>query len=299
MMRMGGPNRSLLAVTVVLAASLVASSEQRPVASHEASAPLAAAENVIAPPAVPVVAELAAPVVLTPAPAPKPGPYAVPVLMYHYIADLTTEQADDALARDLHLSPALFAQQLAFLIDQGYHPITARTLRRNLSRSGVLPERSVVLTFDDGYVDAYTNAFRLLRERGLSGTFFVTVNLVGRPGYLTWDQVREMSAAGMDIESHAMDHVSLAKRGGAPLLAQLSDSRRILSERTGTDVRLLAYPNGEYSDETIAAATQAGYDGGFLKAGGSLQSADWAFALRRTRVAGGTGAIGLRSLLLR
>jgi len=153
--------------------------------------------------------------------------------------------------------------------------------------------------FDDGYDDAYTNAFPLLRERGLVGTFFVTVNLVGNPGYLTWDHVRTLAKSGMDVQSHAMDHISMAKLTGGALFAQLAESRRILSERTGTDVRFFAYPCGEFNDATRAVAASVGYYAAFAKDGGASQSKDWAYALRRTRITGTLDAKGLDSLLAR
>lgn len=221
----------------------------------------------------------------------------VPVLMYHYISEVPAAEVGSPGARDLRVPPALFAQHLELLREAGYHTVTAPQLWAALNSRAELPDHPIVLTFDDGYADAYQNAMPLLLRYGFTGTFFITVNLVGRPGYVTWDQVRAMSAAGMDIESHAMDHVSMAKRAVASLRSQFADSRQILSERTGTDVRFFAYPAGEYGDAAIAAAAAAGYSGAFLKNGGALQSPEWAFMLRRLRIAGYTAATGLRALL--
>ena len=221
----------------------------------------------------------------------------VPVLMYHYVSEVPAAEAGSPGARDLRVPPTFFAQHLEFLRGAGYHTVTAPQLWAALNSRAELPDHPILLTFDDGYADAYQSVMPLLLQYGFTGTFFITVNLVGRPGYVTWDQVRAMSAAGMDIESHAMDHVSMAKRAAASLRSQLADSRRILSERTGTDVRFFAYPAGEYGDEAIAAAAAAGYDGAFLDSGGGLQSPEWAFMLRRSRIAGYTGAAGLRALL--
>ena len=271
----------------------------------------APAEAVVAPRAAPVVRPAAVPVALRAAApasddlvadAERASPaiarrLKVPVLMYHYVSEVPAAEAASPGARDLRVPPALFAQHLELLRGAGYHTVTAPQLWAALNSRAELPDRPILLTFDDGYADAYQNVMPLLQRYGFSGTFFVTVNLVGRPGYLTWDQVRAMSAAGMDIESHAMDHLSMAKRAAASLRSQLADSRRILSERTGTDVRFFAYPAGEYGDEAIAAAAAAGYHGAFLKNGGALQSPEWAFTLRRLRIAGYTAAGGLRALL--
>ena len=249
---------------------------------------------------IPVVT--ATPVVTAPpAPTPVPveAPLTVPVLMYHYISPVPRDEIGNKLSHSLRLSPHLFAQQLDFLVEHGYHTVTTPQLWAALSGTARLPAKPIVLTFDDGYDDAYTNAFPLLRERGLIGTFFVTVNLVGNPGYLTWDQVRTLADSGMDVQSHAMDHISMAKLTGGALFAQLAESRRILSERTGTDVRFFAYPCGEFNDATRAVAASVGYYAAFAKDGGASQSKDWAYALRRTRITGTLDAKGLDSLLAR
>jgi peptidoglycan/xylan/chitin deacetylase (PgdA/CDA1 family) len=237
-------------------------------------------------------------VIATPAPMPvSVGTLTVPVLMYHYISPVPRDEIGNKLSRSLRLSPHLFAQQLDLLVEQGYHTVTTPELWAALSGTARLPAKPIVLTFDDGYDDAYTNAFPLLRERGFVGTFFVTVNLVGTPGYMTWDQVRTLAKSGMDVQSHAMDHISMAKLTGGALFGQLAESRRILSERTGTDVRFLAYPCGEFNDATRGVAASVGYSAAFAKDGGALQSKDWAYALRRSRITGTLDARGLESLL--
>jgi peptidoglycan/xylan/chitin deacetylase (PgdA/CDA1 family) len=227
------------------------------------------------------------------------GTLTVPVLMYHYISPVPRDEIGNKLSHSLRLSPRLFAQQLDLLVEQGYHTVTTPQLWAALNGTARLPAKPIVLTFDDGYDDAYTNAFPLLRERGLVGTFFVTVNLVGNPGYMNWDHVRTLADSGMDVQSHAMDHISMAKLTGGALFAQLAESRRILSERTGTDVRFLAYPCGEFNDATRTVAASVGYYAAFAKDGGARQSKDWAHALRRTRITGTLDARGLDSLLAR
>jgi peptidoglycan/xylan/chitin deacetylase (PgdA/CDA1 family) len=238
--------------------------------------------------------------VVTATPAPMPvsvGTLTVPVLMYHYISPVPRDEIGNKLSHSLRLSPHLFAEQLDLLVQQGYHTVTTPQLWAALNGTARLPAKPIVLTFDDGYDDAYTNASPLLRERGLVGTFFVTVNLVGNPGYMNWDQVRTLAKSGMDVQSHAMDHISMAKLTGGALFAQLAESRRILSERTGTDVRFLAYPCGEFNDATRTVAASVGYYAAFAKDGGARQSQDWAYALRRTRITGTLDARGLDSLL--
>jgi peptidoglycan/xylan/chitin deacetylase (PgdA/CDA1 family) len=223
-----------------------------------------------------------------PVPTIRPGALTlrVPALMYHYISDVPANEAGNRFAVDLRVPPDLFEKHLAYLKANGYRTVSTPQLWEALNRRASLPARPVILTFDDGYADAYTNALPLLRKYGYIGTFFVTVNLVGTPGYMTWDQVRALAAAGMDVQSHAMQHISMRNLTQAQLAYQMGTSRQTLAARIGRDVRFFAYPAGEYDANAMSGAAAAGYHGSFRKDGGSLQSIAWAHALRRARVSG-------------
>ncbi len=210
----------------------------------------------------------------------------VPVLMYHYISPVPADQAKNAVAVDLRVPPEIFEQHLAYLKSQGYTSVGAPLLWEALNGRATLPQRPVMLTFDDGYDDAFTNALPLLRKYGFRGTFFITVNLVGKPGYLTWDQVRALDRAEMDIESHAMDHRPMTSFALSGLLYQMGFARAVLAQQVGHDLRFFAYPSGDYDGTAMQGAAANGYLGAFVKSGGSLQSLDWAMALRRSRVNG-------------
>ncbi|MFN2520988.1 MAG: polysaccharide deacetylase family protein, partial [Candidatus Limnocylindria bacterium] len=162
-----------------------------------------------------------------------------------------------------------------------------------LDQGGPLPAKPVQLTFDDGYADAWSVVLPMLRQYGFVGTFFVTVNLIGRPGYLTREQVRELSDAGMDVQSHAMDHVSMAALSAAQQRYQMCTARSFLGAWTGTDVRHFAYPSGDYNADSFGALAACGYLSAYKKAGGSFQSQGAMYLLQRARVRGqqGVGAI--------
>lgn len=218
----------------------------------------------------------------------------VPVLMYHHVSDVPRDA--DALRRELTVTPAGFRAQLVWLRDHGYTTVDAEALASALQQGAPLPAKPVVLTFDDGYDDMYRVAFPLLREFGAVGVFFVVVNLLGRDGYLTRDEVRAMADAGMDIESHGMNHVSMAKLTPERQRLELCGSRAILSMLTARQVRFVAYPNGE-APAAKDALEECDYRAGFVKSGGSLQTAALPFTLQRTRVSGGSGATAMPWLL--
>ena len=113
----------------------------------------------------------------------------VPVLNYH--------QVNNKFNTVLTMKPADFEQQIKYLHDNDYHAITLEQFDAYMRGEGDLPDRPVLITFDDGYVDNYEDAYPILKKYHMRGTIFLIINLVGTPGYLTWDQVHEMAADGM------------------------------------------------------------------------------------------------------
>ena len=216
----------------------------------------------------------------------------VPSLMYHYVSWLPATDPNMNLRKDLTVSPTDFEAMLNYLKDNGYHTITTKDLWWSLEQTAALPSKPVMLTFDDGYADAYGVVMPLLKAYGMTGTFFVTVNLVDRPGYLSRDQVRALADAGMDVESHAMDHVSMMK----PLneqMYQMCRARDFLSLWTGTDVRHFAYPSGDYNDVSGTALQRCGYLSAYKKSGGAIQSSNALYLLQRARVHGESGVAAM------
>jgi peptidoglycan/xylan/chitin deacetylase (PgdA/CDA1 family) len=134
--------------------------------------------------------------------------------MYHYISVPPPDA--DRYRLDLSVTPENMDAQMGWLAENGYATITLQELLYHLTLGWPLPERPVVLTFDDGYRDAFENAFPILQKYGFVGTFFIITDRVtfGEPAYATWDQIVEMHNAGMDIQSHTRTHPDL--RGLVP-----------------------------------------------------------------------------------
>jgi len=116
-----------------------------------------------------------------------------------------------------------------------------------------------VLTFDDGYASHGEEVFPHMAGRGMTATFFVIAGLVGKKGYLSWDQIIEMDRAGMEIGSHGLSHRPLPAMSGADLRRELRLSRSIISECLGHPVDLLSVPRGYYSRRVREYAAGAGY----------------------------------------
>ena len=221
----------------------------------------------------------------------------VPILMYHYVS--VPPPGSDVYRRDLSVSPDLFRSHLQALADGGYTPISMYDLVGHLNQGTPLPEKPVILTFDDGYRDNYENAFPLLQEFGMTGMFFVVSDYMdeGNPLYLSWDMAREMKAAGMFIESHGRNHASLRNRNDDYLVWQALGSAETIEHELGVRPRFITYPFGHYDRNTIRIFESAGFWGGVTINAGATHSTDNLFQLRRVRVRGTTSAGELVRLL--
>ena len=220
-----------------------------------------------------------------------------PILMYHYVS--VPPAGSDVYRRDLSVSPDLFRSHLQALADAGYTPISMYDLVDHLNQGKPLPEKPVILTFDDGYRDNYENAFPLLQEFGMTAMFFVVSDYMdeGNPLYLSWDMAREMQAAGMFIESHGRNHASLRNRNDDYLIWQALGSAETIEYELGVRPRFITYPFGHYDSNTIRIFESAGFWGGVTIIAGATHSTDDLFQLRRVRVRGTTSAGELLRLL--
>jgi peptidoglycan/xylan/chitin deacetylase (PgdA/CDA1 family) len=215
----------------------------------------------------------------------------VNALMYHHVEWLPPNA--DAVRKDLTVTPRDFEDHLKYLKANGYTTITAVDLWWSLDTGQPLPPKPVLLTFDDGYADAHDVVMPLLRAYGMVGTFAVTVNLIDKPDYMTRAQVRDLADGGMDVESHSTDHVAINGLSAAAQTYQLCTSRRILSDWAGRDVRHFIYPSGDYLPVPSAALSGCGYLSAYRKDGGSVETSNEMYALRRARVRGQQGLSAL------
>jgi peptidoglycan/xylan/chitin deacetylase (PgdA/CDA1 family) len=185
----------------------------------------------------------------------------LPILMYHSIAE-----RPGAATRRLSVSPEAFAAQLGVLTRLGVTTLTFSAASDLLASGDELPERAVVLTFDDGYADFRLHAMPALEEHGFTATLFVTTGWIEDAGphaagdpldlTLSWDQVREATAAGIEVGAHSHSHAQLDQLPEAHLQAELRTSRTLLEQATRQPVRALAYPYG-YSNRRVRTAVAA------------------------------------------
>ncbi len=200
-------------------------------------------------------------------PLPAQQPVAT-ILSYHIIGTPDRTTADDLRYA---VSCGALEEQLDYLQQSGHRVVPLSDLVDYIrGQRPSLPDKAVVITVDDGWLDSYTSLFPELRHRGMPFTLFIYPAVVGNaPAYVTWPQVREMADAGVDIESHTFTHTSLPLRshpntGPADydqfLRHELLDSKEEIAQQIGRPVRFLAYPYSDYDSDVERAASGYGYE---------------------------------------
>ena len=230
---------------------------------------------------------------------PVPVDVPVPVLLYH---DLTA----DPVSRNGMVVPAHeFRAQMALLKECGYQAITAPQLEAHLTGRGTLPDHPILITFDDGYESVYTLAYPILREFGLRATAFVVGTTVRTPNHLTFEQMREMSAAGVvEIGSH-----TYAGHGGSAakpdiaswteeqVMADLSTLAAVLRAERVPMAPAFAYPFGDPSPSLVSGVRKLGFTIAFTTENGMASRTLSLLNQRRvTMWPGGDGALFLRRI---
>ena len=231
-------------------------------------------------------------VVLTPISIGPPAPDGVartadvPILMYHYIS--ASPSASDRIRYGLSVPPEMFEAQLKLLQDNGFTTVSLRELYEYLAIGTALPDKPIVLTFDDGYIDNYTNAFPLLQKYSMIGTFFVLTGPAddGEPTYLSWDMIQEMNNAGMDIQLHSRDHLDMRNRPRDWLVFQIIGGRQSIEGHTGKPVIFMAYPSGKYDAGVQSFLRDTNFWAAVTTAPGSRHVLQNALSWDRVRVSG-------------
>jgi peptidoglycan/xylan/chitin deacetylase (PgdA/CDA1 family) len=222
----------------------------------------------------------------------------VPILMYHYVSPLP-DNADD-IRRGLSVSPDQFRAHVEYLFYQGYSTISMYDLDDALLRGKPLPPKPVILTFDDGYIDHYTNVFPVLRSQAFTGTFFIITSRPDAhdPEYMSWDQIREMAGAGMSMESHTKTHSELdGGRSYDFLVYEMLGSMESLRAYTGRQPHMFAYPVGRYDAAALAVARTLPIWRAVTTHDGRYHTTDNRLELDRVRIPGNLGVPGLASIL--
>lgn len=147
-----------------------------------------------------------------------------------------------------------FEEQIKLLAGSGYKSILFEEL------PSVQPDQKyVILTFDDGLAGNFKLALPILKKYGFRAVFYVIAGSIGKPGYMTWDELKTLSASGMSIQSHTLNHESLETLSMDMVNYELSESRKIIERNIGATVNSVSFPHGSYNTRIIKAAFDNGY----------------------------------------
>jgi len=182
----------------------------------------------------------------------------VPILIYHAIRPYVP--TDTWGARRWIDPPGELEAELAWLRDNSYTSVSFEALEAHLTRGAPLPPRPVIISFDDDWQSQYVTAVPLLRKYGFTATFFVWVRAVGRPHHMSWDEIRELDAQGMEIGCHTLTHLRLPKlTSDEKLRSEIVAARDLIAAHLGHPVTSFAYPFGQYDERVVQAVRDAGF----------------------------------------
>lgn len=200
----------------------------------------------------------------------------IPVVYFHSV--------DPSEANEVIISPDKLKQELQYIKDSGYTTLTMTEVYNYLINNKPIPEKSILITFDDGYMDNYTNAFPILKELNMKATIFLISGGIDNGYYLSTDQIKEMSNYGIDFQSHTVNHKYLDELSYQEQLKEVTESREAIKKITKKDVIAIAYPYGNYNNDTLKATEKAGYSLAFTTDRGLADRNDNKLELNRIYV---------------
>jgi peptidoglycan/xylan/chitin deacetylase (PgdA/CDA1 family) len=175
----------------------------------------------------------------------------VPILLYHHIGN-------DHPGNRYYVPTEAFDAQMKWLSDHHYQTITVEQLAKLILYGGEMPQRPVVITFDDGDADMVMNGLPILQKYNFVATAFLIVTWIDAPEYITSDQVHSLINAGWEIGSHSMSHIDLTQNKGS-IEYEIGQSMATLNQKFGLDVRSFAYPFGMIDSDVANAVSRNGY----------------------------------------
>jgi peptidoglycan/xylan/chitin deacetylase (PgdA/CDA1 family) len=189
----------------------------------------------------------------------------VPVLCYHAIREV--QKGDSGDQKAYSVSPENFALQMKTLSENGYTTITPDQLKDYYAGHQPLPEKPIMITFDDGRKEQYTIGAETMDKYGFKGVFFIMTVSLGRNHYMSRDDVKALSAKGHIIGCHTWDHHKVTSYKGEDWTLQLSKPKKQLEDLTQKPVTAFAYPYGVWDPIAADSLKSHGFNTAFLFGG--------------------------------
>lgn len=227
----------------------------------------------------------------TPTPTPdfvRPTPQAnfcldVPMLIYHHVQPLA--EANELGHAQLTVDSGIFDEQMNYLVTNGYHIISSDEVVNALLSHQQLPAKSIVVTLDDGYDDAYNYAFPIAKKYHISLDWMIPSGLIENPGYMTWAQLKDATQSNLiHIYNHSWSHADLGSVDEAKLEQEVVVPNKQLEATLGKPINIFTYPYGSFSDTTIAFLQAHGFIAGISTLDGTEQCTSYIMTLHRTHI---------------
>ncbi len=182
-------------------------------------------------------------------------PIKVPILVYHsvrpYYPGITK------LVKEFTVPPDIFNEQLKYLRDNGFTPITPDDLTNYLISGKSLPLKPFMINLDDGWQNQFRYAFPILKKYNYPAVFYIYSDVIDKKVFMTWDEIKIMTNSKMIIGGHTKSHPELPKiTDDAVLRQEIIDSKKIIEAKIGRTVNDFAYPFGAYNDRSVDLVTQ-------------------------------------------
>lgn len=183
----------------------------------------------------------------------------IPMLLYH---DIQQEYTPDKAV--ITITPQRFEEHISALLNSGYTPVSFEDIYNASKGNFIMPQKPVVISFDDGYLTNYDYAFPVIQKYGAKATIFVVASTVGysegENPHFTWEQAKIMLQSGLvSIQSHTYSHADLTTLDKFSLIRELRLSKYVTEKNLGTSCDVLAFPYGEYDQYVVDVARDAGY----------------------------------------
>jgi peptidoglycan/xylan/chitin deacetylase (PgdA/CDA1 family) len=230
----------------------------------------------------------------------------IPILMYHSVSCSPSRRF-----KQFTVSPVEFTEQIAFLYHHHYTPITVTQLiNARSNRSFILPERPIVLTFDDGFADFWTDALPVLRKYGFTATLYIPTAYINstsqwlqqvgertRP-MLTWEQLAEISKSGIECGAHSHSHTKLDTLPHSLARNEILHSKIVLEDYLSKEIFCFAYPYGYSTARIRQMVLEAGFTSACAVRHAMSQVTDDPFSLARLMVRTHTSMLEYAALLM-
>nr|WP_263324409.1 polysaccharide deacetylase family protein [Neobacillus sp. Marseille-Q6967] len=186
----------------------------------------------------------------------------IPVLLYHVV------KPDPDPTNPWQFSLDEFEKHMAYLKENGYRTLTMKQYFNILDKKAAMPEKPILLTFDDNSNDFYPYVYPILQKYGMKATQFTVSDWVNGSWNMTSSEILTVMENGINIQNHTVTHPFLANLSKAQQYEEINNATTALKELTGKTTMAFAYPYGNYNSDTISILKELGFKGAFKVGGG-------------------------------